>query len=209
MGTDIHGILQGRNDVDHSWHTLDVMEDSRNYRLFAMLANVRNGFGFAGVPTHTPYVPISEPRGLPGDLEVGPNFEVSLGPFIGSLYLGHPTTHWLGDHSHSWLTVDEILSHPHWDTPVFCTGVISREKFEQWKGGVPESWCGAIPGLDVGVTAAVYEPGDKIPINCAHVRIQWERTPRQECPLFFKWLDYMQAKHAWGGELRIVFGFDN
>ena len=35
--------------------------------VFAALADVRNGYGFAGVPTHEAIKPISEARGLPED----------------------------------------------------------------------------------------------------------------------------------------------
>lgn len=41
---------------------------TRNYNAFAMLANVRNGRGFAGVLTGDGFVPIDDPRGWPSDL---------------------------------------------------------------------------------------------------------------------------------------------
>ena len=44
MGCDIHGVVQSRWS-NGDWHTECEMEDSRNYKLFAILANVRNGLG--------------------------------------------------------------------------------------------------------------------------------------------------------------------
>ena len=58
------------------WETINIDDENfdsphyipRNYLLFSVLADVRNGTGFAGVITYKPVVPISEPRGLPDDL---------------------------------------------------------------------------------------------------------------------------------------------
>lgn len=70
MGTDIHLMLQ----VKQGGNWLDIepcagWSRPRNYDLFAILANIRNGSGFAGVPTGEGFVPISEPRGIPQDLQ--------------------------------------------------------------------------------------------------------------------------------------------
>ena len=45
----------------------DPLYIGRNYNLFAILANVRNGRGFAGAKTGEGFIPISEPRGFPMD----------------------------------------------------------------------------------------------------------------------------------------------
>ena len=39
----------------------------RNYNLFAILANVRNGTAFAGCKTGEGFNPISNPKGVPSD----------------------------------------------------------------------------------------------------------------------------------------------
>lgn len=69
MGTDIHSVAQVRKDG--KWLTVlqDVCGDGRNYDTFAMLANVRNGRGFAGVKTGDGFPFIAEPRGLPDDFQ--------------------------------------------------------------------------------------------------------------------------------------------
>lgn len=70
--------------------------DWRDYRIFALLADVRNGDGVE---------PLAAPRGLPADFDVddarGPN------------HLEHGGM-WMGDHSHSWLTVAELSAHQDW-----------------------------------------------------------------------------------------------
>jgi hypothetical protein len=47
-----------------------VAGDERSYDTFAMLANVRNGRGFAGIKTSDGFPFIAEPRGLPDDFEM-------------------------------------------------------------------------------------------------------------------------------------------
>lgn len=84
MGCDIHVAVERR--TADGWQRAEPMVpprwtydggpeeererwyDGRNYSLFAILADVRNGHGFAGVDTGDPVVPISEPRGLPDDV---------------------------------------------------------------------------------------------------------------------------------------------
>jgi hypothetical protein len=95
MGCDIHGLSQIRYG-DSEWFDCDTIEDGRNYRLFAALAGVRNGFGFAGIATHEPIIPIAEPRGLPED------------------FVNDEDEHCMGDHSFSWLHMSEIVSWPGW-----------------------------------------------------------------------------------------------
>ena len=63
MGTDIHSIAQVKRDGQWVTVAIGIAGDQRNYNTFAMLANVRNGRGFAGCWTSTGF-----PRGLPEDL---------------------------------------------------------------------------------------------------------------------------------------------
>ncbi|MHA1286396.1 MAG: hypothetical protein ACTSPB_03215 [Candidatus Thorarchaeota archaeon] len=72
----------------------------RNYDLFAILANVRNGYGFAGIPTGRGFKPIDMPRGLPRDV---------------SKEIKKLSDEWgLDGHSHSYFTLKEILDYD-WD----------------------------------------------------------------------------------------------
>lgn len=84
MGTDIHIQVQGKNsDGEWAWvkrtpfaaykgdgASFDFDNDptERNYNLFAILAGVRNGHGFAGSYRHEPVEPWFEGRGLPDGL---------------------------------------------------------------------------------------------------------------------------------------------
>jgi hypothetical protein len=66
----------------------------RSYDTFAILANVRNGRGFAGVKTGEGFIPISEPKGLPDDV---------------SEKVKGSAEHWdLDGHSHSYHTLKDL-----------------------------------------------------------------------------------------------------
>lgn len=54
--------------LEHPQVLSDWLYDGRSYNLFAILADVRNGYGFAGIPTGDGFVPIADPRGLPEDV---------------------------------------------------------------------------------------------------------------------------------------------
>lgn len=57
----------GYRPIDYKRYFKDPLYVGRNYDLFAILADVRNGSGFAGCDTGDGYEPISMPRGLPSD----------------------------------------------------------------------------------------------------------------------------------------------
>lgn len=88
MGCDIHSIVQTRNS-DGSWSTVpSQFYDDRSYGLFALLADVRN---YSEVPT------IHKRRGLPDDIVN----QLENDDEIDGV--------WLGDHSFTWYTLDELL----------------------------------------------------------------------------------------------------
>jgi hypothetical protein len=114
METDIHGVWQKR--AGESWEDVESKyNQERHDYLFAWLGNVRNGFGFAGRPTHEPVASMTDCRGLPDDFENdGYAHKVSDFAFIcprrrewqdeGDFDV------WMGDHSFSWIHVYEVLS---------------------------------------------------------------------------------------------------
>ena len=120
MGTDIHAIFQklDKSAKPPKWVEVDsTWEQDRHYTLFAALANVRNGYGFAGYDTGDAIQPISEPRGLPDDIKALTK--------NGDLYLG--------DHSFSHLTAEEMLEWYEGGIRMKKTrGVVSKEHYEQW-----------------------------------------------------------------------------
>lgn len=76
---------------------LGWLYDNRDYDVFAILADVRNGRGFAGIKTGEGFVPISEPKDLPIDV---------------SEEVKKESDYWGGDgHSHSYLTLKELLTY--------------------------------------------------------------------------------------------------
>lgn len=149
MGTDIHMIAEVRkNGV---WHTiLDnifigwggtsfheetcVPYSDRNYNLFAILAGVRNGTGFAGCRIGEKFNPISETKGYPEDMCKD-----------SESYLSY-------EHSASWLTLKEIFDFD-WNQIHRRYGVLSEEEYKNtvMKGKYPDNWCGGISGRNISV----------------------------------------------------------
>lgn len=112
MGTDIHMIAQTKNHQG-KWETIpNIVYTGRCYDTFAILADVRNGIGFAGVKTGEGFAVISEPKGLPDDLEVDEEGSVTIADYPwNAKEEGRHYTRWLGDHSHSYLTLAEIKAY--------------------------------------------------------------------------------------------------
>lgn len=118
----------------------DEYYNGRNYKLFAMLANVRNGVGFAGIDTGNAVNPISEPKGLPEDV---------------SDVIEKCSEYWGSDgHSHSYLTVKELMEYD-WTQTATYRGTVSAWEYVKWsswgkeRGLGPESYCGSITGASV------------------------------------------------------------
>jgi hypothetical protein len=105
----------------------DTYDVGRNYRVFAMLAGVRNGIGFASVKTGEPITPISKPRGLPQDVSVEVR-EIS--------------NDWGPDgHSHSWLTLAELDTVPWKSNKVHLSGFVDAREFRTFEEmGEPDNW---------------------------------------------------------------------
>lgn len=218
MGTDIHGVFQRHDAATGRWvGVASTYEQHRHYQLFAVLAGVRNGSGFAGIRTGEPVRPISEPRGFPADFEVqGEVHQVSTldhmdprragyrreGP---EAYADDPLGVWMGDHSHSWVTGEEMLAWAeHAPTIVQC-GVLTRAEYEAWdKKSQPKSYCGDVWG---GAVVVIEEPQLVNPPDVwTHVRVTWEQSLRTELSYFFDEVARLVSEH---GTVRFVFGFDS
>jgi len=142
MGTDIHMAVEVRKDG--VWQNVTPFRngytpepeyyEERNYDLFAILADVRNGYGFAGVVTSSGFVPLDQPRGIP------PNASDDVRKWCEG-----------GDHSHSYCTVAELLAYD-WTRMVFkpgnpggevpyyacCRCFLSETMPMLWRLGAPE-----------------------------------------------------------------------
>ncbi len=211
MGTDIHGVFQKRTQTGWEDISSDYDQD-RHYQLFAVLADVRNGYGFAGLPTGEVITPISRPRGLPADfLMEGENHPIQelahMDPRRREWQTSNdPMAIWMGDHSHSWLTGEEMLAWTKTTLVVTKTGIVSREVYESWDGkSSPMSWSGALFGKDVLVINDNAIEREQNP-HWTHIRIHWEQSLLEELGYFFDEVARLVAEH---GEVRFVFGFDS
>lgn len=202
MGTDIHSVFQAKL-ANGKW--IDVptkYDEGRHYYLFAWLADVRNGYGFAGVRTHDPITPLSLHRGLPDDFEVD---QYGYHPSEIACYRTsmNGTVKWMGDHSFTWLTADEILSAtpPHSTTQ--RSGIVELSVYHTWKesGNMqPESWCGGVDGPNVVVSEE-----SEINDSTTHVRCMWD-IPGSEFDYFIDEVKRLVDEY---GEVRMVMGFDS
>lgn len=209
MGTDIHTIFQKR--VGDVWENIpSEYEGGRHYDLFAHLAGVRNGTGFAGVLTGAPVKPIAEPRGYPEDFHTLDDYIVIASEIAGK-YEVDPTfweedqtepRRWMGYHNHSWLTGEEILSHD-WGAKHWKAGVVGVEFFRQWDGITPPSsysgdtWGG---GVNRAENPCLVTP------ETTHVRIFWIADAVDDFSYFVNEVKRLVEEH---GEIRMVFGFDS
>ena len=214
MGTDIHGVFQRHDSTTGNWEDIpSKFNENRHYQLFAVLAGVRNGTGFAGVKTGEPVKPIAKPRGLPEGFEVD---EGDAHP-IASIDLiaewqrkyrreGDPLNVWMGDHSHSWLTADEMLAWFERAPVVVHTGILDRDVYEKWDHKTaPAGYCGGIFGPGVVLINDNQLERDSTP-NWTHIHCEWDAPLKQELAYFFNEVARLQAEY---GQVRFVFGFDS
>ena len=86
----------------------------RNYDVFAVLGNVRNGRGFAGVETGNAIKPISDCRGIPDDADAATLELLS------------------NEHSATWVKLSELDAYD-WDAAKINCGVVTAELYEVMK----------------------------------------------------------------------------
>lgn len=166
MGCDIHPAIERK--IDGVWTLVETGNPAlghRNYNVFAILANVRNGRGFAGIKTSEGFNPIAEPRGLPDDLSAPlAAYNRDDAERADDDYESGKWNKYLGDHSFTWLTLREILEFDYEQTTVE-TGVLTIKEFikmERERGRSykdeelprPDSWAGDISGPGVVILSA-------------------------------------------------------
>lgn len=216
MGCDIHFYVEVKQD-DGSWKSVDKWETDedgythvpwddkfyggRNYDLFAILANVRNGSGTAGVKTGDGFNVIAEPRGLPE--EASP--EVSK-----------KAKDWEGDaHSHSWFTVAELKAF-NWKQKTQHQGFVELEQFKIFiKEGRPRSWCRFVSGSSV-IHVSIDEMMDFMKGSVTmqegkfyYTTVRWTETYANSVGSFLtKTLPKMESLGD-PEKVRTVFWFDN
>lgn len=187
MGTDIATIVQVRRDG--AWISEleqgprfpdgDRIINSRDYAVFAILGNVRNGEGFQ---------PIGDRRGIPGD--AGIDCDV------------------IGDYAHSWVTLAELRAYP-WDRPVRHRALMGPVDYAQWdRRSWPRVYCEGVTGHNVAIVKAQdYDAGHFPPDACVYVEVEWETTCAECAGAFYRevmpWLETLGAPE----DVRLVFGF--
>lgn len=110
---------ESAKEGEKEW-TLIPIYDDRNYELFSILADVRN---------YSDNIPISQPKGIPDDCSEITRKEID---------------YWEGDgHSHSYLTLRELMEYTENHLTVKHSGLISAEQAEDLDeyGIKPQSWC--------------------------------------------------------------------
>lgn len=217
MGTDIHGVLQVR-EADR-WRSIAEGFSDRNYNAFAILANVRNGRGFAGVETGEEFKPIAEPRGYPADFERdGDDHPVPKG-FKWDRewrFEEDSPTQWMGDHSHSWITAADLES-VEWQKGRRGYGVLRIAEFRAL-GGIgkePASYCGDVWGqncITIPAEEVLDNEEELHPGKAIYVRTWWEESYHAAFgERFMAFVRMMQDMgKSYGREnVRFVFGFDS
>lgn len=230
MGCDIHFYVEKR--VNGTWVSADTWEkdapyheniySDRNYSLFAILADVRNGHGFAGVKTGDGFVPICQPKGLPEDCS--PEVKADSDNYGAD------------GHSHSWHTVADIMAYD-WTRVAKECGWVQGVAYEEWirwkkrEGESPREYCGDSWGakvlkissaeMDELVSVAVKTCDEKRLYGAA--REQEIAKATEHCYTFCEWeQNYYKCAPKFLGEtlpqlwrlgkpddVRIVFWFDN
>jgi hypothetical protein len=98
VGCDIHGVVQRQWEAGARWDTVDTIDNCRNYALFEALAGVRSR-------SDSPEM-VAAPRGYPDGFDFGSG--AAEGDYKWEDCDGNLRSTWMGDHSFSWLTLDEI-----------------------------------------------------------------------------------------------------
>lgn len=170
----------------------------RNYDLFGILADVRNGVGFAGCDTGDGFKPIDEQRGIPKDAS----------PEIKSM---SECVDW---HSHSYLTLKELLDYD-WFQKTVIRGWVNLEEFKTFiKKGEPDSWCGGVGGRQIDkdkMLELIKDRQDKGESEVEYyTQISWGKNYNECCQYFLEnTIPALQKLADNPEDVRIVFWFDN
>ncbi len=205
MGTDIHICVE--NCIDDKWQVVEKNNNlfwlyhGRNYDLFAILGNVRNGSGFAGVITGTGFNSISNNRGLPNNASIEVIKELNDEE---EFY-----------HSISYITLAELLSFD-WDQVTIHYGIVNEEQYTKFKQqGYPSSWpnniCGkmienVLPEIMDLIIDGSYEKQDGF---YYYTHITWTVPYSWSVGKFIDECIPKLQELGFPENVRIIFGFDN
>ena len=206
MGTDIHSIAQVNRDGRWQTVAVGIDGDRRSYNTFAMLADVRNGYGFAGCRTSTGFPVIHEPRGLPEDLKTNED----NGLLINKTDLDEEPMY-LGDHSFSWCTLAELrffIKHVAKKTETHIVGIVDRATYDLHKqtGQPYTDWWDMVSGPGIVVEAA--PPGPR----ATHVQTSWPVNAAAKsrlCEIEAALTLVAERAGVAPEKIRFVYGFDS
>lgn len=213
-GYPTHKLGDRQNTWDRCKYRLPEFFYDRNYRVFALLGNVRNGSGFAGVYTHDEIPYIQDNRGRPDDIT--PEAEAKLSD----------------EHSDGWVTLQELKDYDY-DLTFTEGGVVSEPDYikSMTTGQPPETWSGMVTGKDI----VVLQPGEFAKLFVSPVELfqglsakrsphydptkkylvhhKWNRKLRGEVAVIpDQWIPYLEKLIPKGGttdDVRVVFDFDS
>lgn len=198
------GRIKNAKKPSYNW-----LYDGRNYNLFAILADVRNGRVFAGVKTGEGYNPITIPKGVPNDASDVYKREVEM---------------WGTDaHSESYLTLKELKEYD-WNQTTTSYGIVPEHYYRELRknGERPTSYFGGISGRNVEVVDMDHMDaiiisneiiGERKSATKYYVRMEWESSYKDNvgtlfCEDVIKVLEDISDSEELD-DVRIVFFFDN
>lgn len=208
-------------DRKYTWdrckYKLPEFFTDRNYRVFAVLGNVRNGSGFAGVYTHDAIPFISDNRGHPEGVTREALAKLS------------------NEHSETWVDLAELKAYDYRQT-ITEGGVIDEQTFLKMlidNRDAPDSWSGMVSGaltkvLTTDQYAALYEsPIDLLQGKAEnrrptaaynagvayHIQHVWKRSLYDEVSAIpgqmIPYLEKLVPKGGSDEDVRLVFDFDS
>jgi len=207
MGTDIHGRLRYKrwsHQKDYNYVELPTLFDDRDYDFFAIIGNVRNGYGFAGNSRYeNPVEPITNNRGLPEDEPNNYNYNIKT---------EEETEIYYGDHSYSYVTLKELKETKLHLQKVIRVGYFNITEYEEvLKGKTPTTWCGDVSGGNVEkITPEQYSKNEYDPNKSVYIFYKWEDQPfKEKIEKLICWMECYKHWNSDGSDEVLIFGFDS
>ena len=190
-------VYEDEDGYESNPEMTDEPYQGRSYSTFSILANVRNGYGFAGCDTGNGFLPIAFPRGIPSD--VSAEARACLESYD------------VDGHSHSYLTLAEIKAY-NWQQYTVKRGWVDADGFKEFVAdGKPSSYSGGVSG---GKVSHVSNETMKSAVAAGettnlYTQVEWRETYAESAHSFLVETVSELEKLGSPDEVRIVFFFDN
>jgi hypothetical protein len=203
-----HQWTEHRKRLDAGAVEMPRCFDNRNYNLFGILGNVRNGHGFAGIVTGDPWPPLTDQRGITAD-------SLAKEDDDGDEDDENDLTVWIGDHSFTYISLEELLSYE-WDgTVTRRRGMVAFPVWQTWVNDPnaepsPFPRCGGITGPNVEIIseADAHRRTENLH-DSLYVETTWSETARQATNNWIGEVGPVLDRIAGRQALRLVMGFDS